>query len=130
MPRSNQFASGMASSGEQTGATTGVMGARRPFFAYSTDIPTSSSLVYLRVSAKTSAAHFNCSSFSENGANSFQLAAPHSSHFPTMSANACHTSNLNPPRKTAPSLVGAKQYSHPAGFKLPNSYFTTPPPCY
>src|SRR3989304_2120016 len=109
MPLSDQLASFMASSGEHTGATTGVMGASRPFLAYSMDILTSSSLVYLRVSSKIKADHFNCSSLCIKCARLVQLAAPHSFHFPTISAKACHISNLKPPRKTAPFLVGAKQ---------------------
>src|SRR4030065_115905 len=109
----------MASPEEQTGATTGVMGAKRPVLAYSTDMLTSSSLLYLRVSAKTSGAHFNWFSFSIKVLTVVQFAASHSSHLPTMSANACHISNLKPPRKTAPSLVGAKQYSQPATSRLP-----------
>src|SRR5512136_2476972 len=100
MPRSFQLGSSIASFGERIGATTHVIGASRPCFEYSRDISTSCWLVYLLVSSKTSADHFSCSSLRVKGATLFQRPASHSSHFPTISANACHISSLRPPRNT------------------------------
>jgi len=60
----------------------GVMGARRPFWAYSNGHSTSSSLVYLRVSSKIKDAHFNCSSLCMKGARLVQLRHPTHPIFP------------------------------------------------